>query len=496
MEQWEQPAIPAPAEPRPADARWSRRQFLGGAGALSLAAALASCGGSSKGSGSAGPTHARFHSRPDLRPPLVRVRGVGPAAPGYSFITPAGPLIVDAAGEPVWIHPVPHSATNLQVQQYRGQPVLTWWQGEIAHYGVGLRGHNVILDRSYRQVATVRPGRGLPSDLHEFTLTAEGTALLTAYTPMRADLTSVGGPQRGTLLDAIVQELDVATGAVLMEWRSSDHVQLSETHVKYSSTSTRPFDPVHVNSIAVLPDGNLLICARNTWAVYKVERHTGRVIWRLGGKRSDFSLGKGVRFAWQHHARWHPGNLMSVFDDEGDPPAGPQSRGLVLRVDETSRHVSLVRAYLHPKSRLLAGSQGSVQLLDDGHVLVGWGSKPYYTEFRHDGSWVLDAEMATGESYRAFRYEWRGTPTDLPAAAGARTTGGATVYASWNGATDVVAWRALGGAEPTHLVVVGTAGRRGFETAVPVSGVPLWVAVEALDGSGSVLAASKPVRVG
>ncbi|MGH9087664.1 MAG: hypothetical protein ACRDYZ_06055 [Acidimicrobiales bacterium] len=88
------------------------------------------------------------------------------------------------------------------------------------------------------------------------------------------------------------------------------------------------------------------------------------------------------------------------------------------------------------------------------------------------------------------------TPTEPPATALERSKGRLTLYASWNGATEVAAWDALGGADPTHLEPVGHAERRGFETAVPVSDAPAWVAARALDASGAVLGASTPVKVG
>lgn len=462
------------------------------AGAAGKAGKAGKAGAARKARTPKGPVKASFYSRPDLQPPLVETTQVGAAAPGYVFVTPSGPLIVDDGGSPIWCHPVPKAATNLQVQQYQGQPVLTWWEGDIAHYGVGLRGRSVIMDTSYRQVATVQPGNGVPSDLHEFTLTDQGTALLTGYKKMRTDLSSVGGPKHGTLLDAVVQEVDVATGNVLLDWRSSDHIPLDESYSKYPSKYI--YDPVHVNSICVLPDNDLLISARNTWAVYKVGRQSGEIVWRLGGKASDFTLGPGVRFAWQHHARWHPGNVMTVFDDEGDPPEGPRSRGLILNVDEASHRVSLAKAYVHPGKNLLAGSQGSVELLDNGDVFVGWGSEPYFTEFRGDGSLVLDGHFATGQSYRAFRYEWTGTPAEAPVVAVERTAQGLAAYASWNGATEVVTWDALGGSDPTHLAVVGSAPRQGFETAIAVTGTPAWLAARALDATGATLATSKPVQ--
>ena len=195
---------------------------------------------------------------------------------------------------------------------------------------------------------------------------------------------------------------------------------------------------------------------------------TGRIIWRLAGKKNDFALGDGVRFAWQHDARGHPDDIITLFDDEGDPPEAKQSRGLTLNVDERAMTAQLVAQYYHPAKKLLAGSQGSLQVLPNGDVLVGWGSEPYYTEFRNDGTLVLDAEFAGGQSYRAFRFPWIGTPTEAPAVAVSREgVGHLTVYASWNGSTETAIWQALAGGSPSELAPVAALAVDGVRDVGP-----------------------------
>ncbi len=255
---------------------------------------------------------------------------------------------------------------------------------------------------------------------------------------------------------------------------------------------------MHLNSIDLTADGNLLVSARNTWTVYKIDRASGAIIWRLGGKRNDFRRGPGVHFAWQHDARAHPNNVVTIFDDEGDPPEAKQSRGLVLEVDEAARTATLVHAYTHPRRGLLAGSQGSVQLLANGDVFVGWGAEPFYTEYRADGTVVLDGHILGAQSYRALRFPWVGTPAEPPALAVARHgRGRLTVYASWNGATAVESWSVLAGPGRRDLAVVGAANRTGFETPVEVA-VPSstrYVAVRAVDRLGATIGTSAVIRV-
>ena len=201
-----------------------------------------------------------------------------------------------------------------------------------------------------------------------------------------------------------------------------------------------------------------------------------------------------MRFAWQHDAKPQPGNVISLFDDEAGPKRYPLARALSCTFDETAMTVALAEAYEHRTPSLLATSQGSVQALANDDVFVGWGSEPWYTQFRPDGTVALDATFETGQSYRAFRCTWAGTPTDVPAVAVRSTGQGAVaVYTSWNGATEVATWQVLGGSGATGLAPLRTVPRDGFETSVHLSPAPPYVAVAALAADGTVLATSRPV---
>jgi hypothetical protein len=426
-------------------------------------------------------------------------RRVGDTAPGYLFLAPkknvaqSGPLIVDDDGEVVWFHPVRPGAADFRAQRYEGRPVLTWWQGRSTK-GVG-QGRYEIYDSSYRRIAEVRAGHGLAGDEHEFLLTPKGTALITIYRKVPQDLSAVGGPGNGFALDSIVQEVDVATGRVLFEWHSLGNVALTESYLKkVPKDASTPYDYFHINSVEPGPKDTLIVCARHTQAVYEISKRTGQIVWRLGGKRSDFEMGPGTRFAWQHDARLHPDGTMTIFDDEAAPAVGKHSRAIVLRLDTKKMRARLVRAYVHPDG-LLASSQGNMQVLPDGRVLVGWGSEPYVTEFSRSGEVVFDAHFNKGaDSYRAYRFPWVGHPTDRPALAVKREKKSeVTVYASWNGATEVRQWSVLGGPDASHLQRIAVAARNGFETQIPVKTEEQSFAVQALDASGRVLGTS-PTR--
>jgi hypothetical protein len=227
--------------------------------------------------------------------------------------------------------------------------------------------------------------------------------------------------------------------------------------------------------------------------IYKLD-HSGEIIWRLGGKSSDFTMGAGTRFAWQHDARRRPDGTLSVLDNGATPAVERRSRALILALDETAMAAELVAQYSHPG--VLAGSQGNVQLLDNGNVFVGWGEVPRVTEFDHGGQIVFDALLgAKYQSYRAFRESWSGLPAQAPAMALRGSPGSATAYASWNGATDVGSWQLLAGAGEDRLAVVARARTAGFETAVRGTARGPWFAVQALDGAGGTLGQSSPVAL-
>ena len=455
-----------------------------------------------------------FVTRPDLKPPAITVsyhRRPAAGDPPYFILSPAGYprtapgqpglMILDRSANLVWFSPNTGfpadkgmARLDLLVQTYRGQPVLTWWEGRVGP-GVGY-GRAVIADSSYRTIATVSGGAGLSADLHEFVISPQDTALVTAVRPRPANLSALGGPARGTALAGYVLEVDIASGKVLFEWNSLDHVPVTDTYAAFSGgTAKAPFDYFHINSIAVAPDGDLIISARNTCAVYKIARHGGKLLWRLGGKRSSFRMGPGTRFWWQHHARPHGTQSLSLFDDAATPQKEPQSRGILLDLDTSAMRATLRRSYTHP-ARLLAANQGSMQLLTGGRVLVGWGNQPYFTEFAEDGTLLLDGQFPVGDqSYRAFTASWTGHPAGKPAVAvRVNPAGGSVVYASWNGATELSSWTVLAGRTATRLRKAGSQWRAGFETAITVNSSGPYFAVTANDASGHVLGRSDTVR--
>jgi hypothetical protein len=475
--------------------------------------ALAGCGESGDGGGDGPPSRAvaAASSRPDLRAPRIVVyERSARTAPGLLLVGPKkvfgarkrpgdqqGPMLVDDAGRVRWFKPLPdgEEAYDLRVQRYRGEPVITWWQGQAVN-GSG-RGVGMIYDTRYRRVARVESGTGADADIHEFLLTPQGTALMIVYEKARRDLRRVGGARRDRIVEGIVREVDVETGKVLFEWRGLDHLDITESYESIRKRYGVSWDYLHLNSVDVDTDGHLLLSARHTWAAYKIHRRTGRVIWRLGGKRSSFRMDRDLRFSWQHDARAQGRDRVRIFDNAAaSKPVRPESRVITLDLDRERRRATLVQEIEHPR-RLSAGTQANAQRLANGHTVVGWGSRGHFSEFDRRGRMLFDARVQKGfDTYRAYRERWSAAPAQRPAVAAERRGGGTTVHASWNGSTEVRRWQVLAGSRPGRLRPVARPARwDGLETSMRVQTAAPYLAVRALDGAGRVLRVSRTVRV-
>ena len=458
--------------------------------ALAFGATLAHADGAARGTplpSSAG----------DLTPPPITVlharRGT---ERGLIFVAPKttpsptvvqGPEIIDELGRPVWFHAATggDQVADFRVQRYRGQPVLTWWQGQ-SHTGAGHgEGVDYILDRSYRVIATVNAGNGLAADTHEFRLTPKGPRSSWFTTPCPAICRRSAARPTARSSTASCRRSTSPPGAVIFEWHSLDHVGLDESHAPVPAVAATTYDYFHINAVNLDEDGNLLIDARNTWAFYKVHRRTGRVIWRLGGTKSDFALGDGAAFAWQHNPLPVDRETVRLFDNEAAPVVLPHSRVIWLRRDLANHTATLIRSIEHPDG-LSAGSQGNSQALDNDNTFVGWGQTGRFSEFDPSGNLLFDASVPVGfDTYRAYRHVWHARPDSAPVATAQRNADGTTtVHAIWNGATDVARWIVVGGPHRHALRRLGTAAWNGLDTAITLTGAADHVAVIAEDDAG------------
>ncbi len=468
-------------------------------GARGVAAAAVG-GAAAGGLASRKPTHS-FITEPGFDPPVIRIRGHDPDPGQGKIFLDADSTGQNAAymlnphGDLLWYDPTQGSSTaaaDVAVQRYDGRPVLTYWQGKLTCPPCAGQGDDLILNDHYQTIDTVTAGDGYRqqgTDLHEFLVTHDHhqeVAYVTIWKAVKANLTSVGGPPNGSAFDWIIQEIDIKTDKVLWEWHSLGHVPVAASYRQY--VPGQSYEYFHLNSIQQLPNGHLIISARDTCAIYSIDKKTGKINWELGGKHSSFRLGAGVRFYWQHDARLHAHGILSVFDDGAGPRREKQSRALVIHISLGKHSAKLVHAYTHRPSTL-AFAEGSVQLLGDHDVFVGWGYSPYFSEYSRKGAQLFGGTfVAPIHSYRAFRGAWVGAPLQPPAIAvqPSSTSGKANVYVSWNGATRVARWRLLAGSSPTSLKRVQHVPWAGFETRIETAEAP-YFEVKALDAKGQLL---------
>ena len=295
------------------------------------------------------------------------------------------------------------TASDFRTQTYDGQPVLTWWQGT----GLGglASGTDYIYNDRYQQIATVNAGNGLSADGHEFLITPWNTALILSYTTATADLTSIGGPADQTVINGVVQEIDVRTGKVLFQWNSEDHVPFSQSEQPLPSSASTPWDWFHINAVHLGPLGTLLIDARDTWTTYDVSRWSGQILWRLGGKDSSFTDlaapgqvldSANEIFAWQHDPEALGNDMYTFFDNESSGvPLLPYSRAVTVKLNFQRHTATLVASENQPEA-LWAASQGNAQTTREHNLFVGWGALPYFSELSPSGSVLFNAEFPLG----------------------------------------------------------------------------------------------------
>ncbi|KAL1639436.1 hypothetical protein SLS58_007868 [Diplodia intermedia] len=463
-----------------------------------------------------------FHSRPEIHAPIIQFDVLWPdfVSPGYIFLSPyrnvdPGPYIYDNYGNLVWsgaglMGPMVGHAPR--VCDYQGEDHLCFYQGE--QYQGFARGHGMIMNNEYRVIKTVESGGSTAqADMHEFRVLPGGkTALMTVYQTRQYDLADFGIERgMGWIVDSVFQEVDIETNDVVFEWRALDHVSPSFSYTLPGTTDTSgdgrspnsPWDYFHINSIDKNDDGDYLISSRHMAAVYKISGEDGHVIWELNGANPSFH-NLNLHFSSQHHARWLKENsthtVLSLFDNASNHynTTNPWSRGMSIAINHVDRTASMLQEWLAPEAAggLLSGSQGNMQVLKDGHVMIGWGNNPFFSEHLPTGEAVMYGKLAQPESgvvnYRVYKFEWSGTPRDSPALWTYSRTGtsvaGMVFYVSWNGATEVKSWQFYAANDASGpWEFVGNATKRGFETRLRIETVKSYAFAEALDEHGNVL---------
>jgi hypothetical protein len=341
-------------------------------------------------------------------------------APGRLFLTNltfGGPvipylMILDNSGHPVFYRKMPTVCTDFKPQP-NGQ--LTYFQTQTGKF--------YVMDTSYTVVDSISAGNGYTADIHELRVLPNGHSLLLSYDSEYVDMSTVvpGGRNPARVIGLIIQELDIAKN-VVFQWRSWDHFEI--TDATHEDLTAAQIDYVHGNAIDLDTDGNLLLSSRHLDEITKIDRDSGNVIWRLGGKNNQFTFpNDSIKFSHQHAIRRLANGHIILFDN-GNFHTPSFSRAVEYALDESTKTATLWWQFRHSQSGsqdVYGQAMGDAQRLDNGNTLIGWGasSNPAITEVRPDGSVVFELNLGPGSfSYRSYRYLWKEstpeTPTEVP----------------------------------------------------------------------------------
>ncbi|KAH8892142.1 hypothetical protein GQ53DRAFT_746151 [Thozetella sp. PMI_491] len=454
-------------------------------------------------------------------PPSLEFTKAGTQSPGYLFFQQNGNgahqyslFIMSDTNELVW-QGLYGDFTAFRTQEFEGRPVLTFFNGIAfsAPWGYGY-GIFQILDDSYESIYNVTiehenfhtidlvDTSGFQSwlDIHESNITPQGTMLVTGYNVTQLDLSSVGGPEDGWIADSLFYEVDIRTNKILYRWRHRDHLDemplanvIPYYPISYFGNESYPWGPFHINSVDKFQDGSYLISSRYYCSLFKLSVD-GTVEWTLDGQSGgDFTLGEGLSFAYQHDARIRKedGNtyLISLFDNahsDADSSANgaTETSGLFIEVNAETKQATLVQKFVDPQDSIASVSQGNLQLLPNGNVIMGYGSVPKIKEFSTNGSTLVTAKFGPDQvvqSYRAYRSPWVGRPKTSPSAFACREQNSSTtqVFMSWNGATEHSLWSIYTGATEANMTLVAQVQKTGFETTATIDGQPEYIRVKA-----------------
>jgi hypothetical protein len=360
--------------------------------------------------------------------PQIRIDSVDNPAPGNLFLSVARDMpgvgwylmILDNAGQPVWYAKTLHHYPTAFQRQSNGLLSYADIREEYWFAGGGYSTHK-ILDTSLAVIDSFQCGNGYIADNHDFALLPNGHALIYAYDVQPVDMSLLvpGGNPAAMVSGSIIQELD-AQRNVIFQWRSWDYIPVLDT---YQNTLGAAFDYIHVNGILQDTDGNIIVCTRLTSEIIKIDRQTGDIIWRMGGKHNQFAfVGDHAEnaphyFSFPHSPSLLPNGNLLLFDN-GFKKTPQYSRAVEYALDQSAKTATMVWEYRRTPDAF-AATQGSVQRLPNGNTMIGWGSASIAqqlaaTEVTPDGRTVFEMSFPQGVvSYAVYRYVW---PDPAPAA--------------------------------------------------------------------------------
>ena len=305
-------------------------------------------------------------------------------------------MIIDNNGSPVYYKKIQGFNTDFKVQP-NGH--LTYYDDAVSAF--------YELDTNYSVITAYSAGNGYKIDPHEFRMLSNGHVIFLCQDPEIVDMSAIvsGGNPFATVLGIVIQELDKNKN-VVFQWRSFDHFKI--TDATHEDLDDNLIDYVHSNAIEYDTDGNILLSSRHLDEITKIDRATGNIIWRWGGKNNQFTfINDSIHFSHQHTIRKTPTGTYSLFDN-GNFRTPAFSRALEYMLDEKAKTATLVWQYRHTPD-IFSMAMSSMQRLPNGNTFIGWGtaSAAAVTEVRPDGTVALELQFPDSiVSYRAFRSPW------------------------------------------------------------------------------------------
>ncbi len=342
--------------------------------------------------------------------PYLRIIELSDPSPGLIFMstfnnsnqTSPYMMVLENSGLPVFYRRLQANVFDFKVQP---NGMLTYYDNSTGRfYG---------MDSSYAIVDSFMCGNGYTTDLHDLQILPNGHALFMSYDPQRVDMSKVipGGKPDAIVIGLVIQEIDRDKN-VVFEWRSWDHFQI--TDATHEDLTAETIDYVHGNALELDIDGNILLSSRHMDEITKINRETGEILWRWGGKNNQFTfVNDPIRFSHQHDIRRLPDRNLTLFDN-GNFHTPQFSRAVEYRLDEHAMTAELVWQY-RASPDIYGSFMGNVQRLPNGNTFICWGGGSAVSEVRPDGSMVFEIQLEPNVySYRAYRFPWGSDSDNRP----------------------------------------------------------------------------------
>jgi hypothetical protein len=332
--------------------------------------------------------------------PLVQVLVNDNPTAGFLFMAPiyrstprfAYLTIRDGSMDPVYYRREVGSLSDFSLQP---NGLLTYFNTVTGCY--------YAMDNSYSIVDSFRCASGYPTDGHDLQVYKDGHAMLMSYNSRIVDMSRIvpGGNPAATVIGLVLQEQDENKN-VVFEWSSWDHFSI--TDATHEDLTAATIDYVHANAFDRDTDGNILLSSRHLDEITKINRQTGAIMWRLGGRNNQFTfINDTLGFSHQHDIRRLDNGNITLFDN-GNFHSPPFSRAVEYRLDETRMTAELMWQFRNTPD-IYAFATGNVQRLPGGNTLISWGTENIITEVRPDGSKAQELALSPQFSnYRALRF--------------------------------------------------------------------------------------------